>query len=478
MGNVLIIDDNRATCELLKNMINKNGYTAEYRQNIGDGLKAVKNGSFDVVFLDVMLPDGSGLDHIAEIQDHESTPEVIIITSTGSTNGAEIAIKSGAWDYLQKPLSCKETLLPIKRVLEFKENQTKSVVRSKLLKRDRIIGTSKELLRALEQLTRATDNESNVLIIGETGAGKEVFAQTLHDNCNRASQPLVVVDCASLPENLIESALFGHVKGAFTGADRATDGLVKIADGGSLFLDEIGELSLTLQKSLLRVLQEKTYRPIGSTREQRSDFRLVAATNRNLEAMVELGTFREDLYYRIRSQVIEVPPLRNRQEDIAQLVVHFAKVISDKYNLKQKGFAPELFETLNSYHWPGNIRELRHIVEQAVFNTRVESIMFCKHLPEELRIKIIDKQFSGSEDSNSGSSPSSPSLTPPRLKGAVPNTLTPYSTSRDMAIDQFEKTYLEQLMLLSDGNIKKSLEIADLGRTRLYTLLKKHDISR
>ncbi len=469
MGNVLIIDDSLTTCELLQHLIEKIGHSAEYHHTLSDGLEAVRNGEFDVVFLDVMMPDGCGLDHIKEIQNHISAPEVIIITGAGSINGAEVAIKSGAWDYLQKPISPKKILLPITRVLEYRENLKNSKARPSLLKRDRIIGTSQELGSALQQLARAAHNESNVLITGETGTGKEVFAQTLHDNCNRSAQPLIVVDCASLPENLIESAMFGHVKGAFTGADRSVDGLVKMADTGTLFLDEIGELNLVLQKTLLRVLQEKTYRPVGSVREQQSDFRLIAATNRNLRSMVEEGAFREDLYFRLQSQVIEIPPLRLRQEDIAQLVVHYSKIITEKYNLRPKGFSPELFETLNAYQWPGNIRELIHVIEQAIFNSQDEPILFGKHLPEELRIKFINKQLKGVAGAGS--------LSPPQLLMSDTNTLMPYSESRDMAIGLFEKHYLEQLMLNSGGKIKKALEIAQLGRTRLYTLLKKHHIT-
>ncbi|MCP4340135.1 MAG: sigma-54-dependent Fis family transcriptional regulator [Desulfobulbaceae bacterium] len=470
MGKVLIIDDSITTCELLQHLIEKIGHCAEYHHTLSDGLMAVQNGEFDVVFLDVMMPDGSGLDHIKDIQNHQSAPEVIIITGAGSTNGAEIAIKSGAWDYLQKPISPKKILLPIKRVLEYKKNLKSSMARPNLLKRDKIIGTSKELENALQQLARAAHNESNVLITGETGTGKEIFAQTLHENCDRSAHPLIIVDCASLPENLIESAMFGHVKGAFTGADRSTDGLVKMADTGTLFLDEIGELNLVLQKTLLRVLQEKTFRPVGSVREQQSDFRLIAATNRNLKTMVREGAFREDLYFRLQSQLIEIPSLRVRKEDIAQLVVHYSKVITEKYNLRSKGFSPEFFETLNAYQWPGNVRELIHVIEQAIFSSQDEPIMFRKHLPEELRIKFIDIQLTGETDTDSQS--------PPQLLISDTKTLMPYSESRAMVIELFEKNYLEHLMHTSDGKIKRALEIAQLGRTRLYTLLKKHHITR
>ncbi len=474
MGNVLIIDDNPLTCELLKHTIITFGYSVEYRCTIKDGVAAVRNGAFDVVFLDVMLPDGSGLDHIDEIKNHKSAPEVIIITGTGSTDGAEIAIKSGVWDYLQKPLSRNSILLPIKRVLEYKENRKNSHARPQLLKREKIIGTSKGLLNTLELLALAADNNSNVLITGETGTGKEVFAQTLHENSNRSARQLIIVDCASLPENLMESALFGHERGAFTGANSSTVGLVKMADGSSLFLDEIGELNLTMQKTLLRVLQEKTFRPLGSIQEQQSDFRIIAATNKNLAAMVKEGTFREDLYFRLHSQVINIPPLRERPEDIVQLVIHFSTMITTSYNLKPKGYSPEFFEALCAYHWPGNIRELAHVIEQAIFKSQDDPIMFCKHLSDDFRIRIIDNQMNSDTEVNPQIS-----MAPSSVQQVSPETATliPYGESRKSALELFEKNYLEQLMLASDGTIKKALEISQLGRTRLYTLLKTHNIS-
>lgn len=475
MSSVLIIDDNQITCELFQHMIEKIGYSAEYRCTLNEGLRAVRTGSFDVVFLDVMMPDGCGLDYIGEIQSQANSPEVIIITGSGDSGGAEIAIKSGAWDYLQKPLSPKNMLLPIKRVLEYKKNLKIPSTRPFLLQRDRIVGTGKELLRALEQLAQAAANDTNVLITGETGTGKEVFAQTLHDNSKRATRPLVVVDCASLPENLIESTLFGHVRGAFTGADRSVEGLVQMADTGTLFLDEIGELTLPLQKTLLRVLQEKTYRPIGSTREQRSDFRLVAATNRDLQAMVEEGSFREDLYFRLQSRRIEIPPLRQRKEDIEQLISHYAQKITAEYGLGKKGFSPDFFAMLDAYQWPGNVRELIQVTEQAIFRAQDEPIVYCKHLSDELRIKVIDRQLREMPGTRM-SSPSSLSL--PTAMSAGTGSLQPFGTARDKALELFEKAYLEELIDVSGGSIKAALELAGLGRTRLYTLLKKHNISR
>jgi len=475
MGKVLIIDDDQSTCEILQLMVEKIGHIAECCHTMEEGLKAVEKG-FDVVFLDVRLPDASGLEHIEEIQNRTHPPEVIIITGAGSSDGAETAIRSGAWDYLQKPLSPKSILLPIKRVLEYRENLKNSHTAPKMLKRKQIVGSSRMLEEALERLALATGNESNVLILGETGTGKEVFARVLHDNSGRADGRLVVVDCAALPENLMESSLFGHVRGAFTSADRAAIGLVKLADGGTLFLDEIGELDLALQKTLLRVLQEKSYRPVGATQEQKSDFRLVAATNKNLEKMVDEGSFREDLLFRLRSHVIHVPPLRQRIDDLEALVVHYTSVITERNCLKRKGYSPDFIETLQHYHWPGNIRELIHTVEQAVIKSQDAPIMYPQHLPKSLRIKIIDSQLkSTSNGTTAGGEIPSDLSGPPRAEEQMLPSLGEF---RDSALNSLEKTYLQRLMEQSDGETKKALAIAGIGRTHLYNLLKKHSISR
>ncbi len=474
MGRVLIIDDDYDTCEVLQFMISHIGHSAEYCHTLHDGVDAVKKKEFDVVFLDVQLPDGSGLDYIKTIQALENSPEVIVITGAGDPDGAEIAIKNGAWDYLQKPLSPKNIMLPVKRVLEYKENQKKSQVKTRLLKRDRIIGSSRAMQDALEHLAQAANNESNVLITGETGTGKEVFAQTLHENSNRADSHLVVVDCAALPESLIESALFGHVKGAFTGADRTVDGLVKMADKGTLFLDEIGELSLVLQKTLLRVLQEKTFRPVGAIQEQRSDFRLVSATNRNLDEMVRQNTFREDLFFRLRSQTIELPPLRERVEDIELLAAYYVKVITEKYDWRPKGISPDFLDALKAYDWSGNVRELCNIIEQAMYNAQNVPIIFAKHLPEELRIKVIDQQLKIGEESNT-CLPGSLTLANEVLTA---KDLPPFKEFREAAFRDLENIYLQKLVEITGGDIGESMKIAQLGRTRLYNLFKKHQISR
>jgi len=308
MAKVLIIDDDELMCEMLSELIESIDHQASYALTLKQGIKAAKSTDFDVVFLDVGMPDGNGLRVLGHIKNLPSRPEVIIITGAGDSRGAEIAIKNGAWDYQQKPILPEEIIQPILRVLEYRDSLKQSQPQTATLKRDGIIGNTPMFNACLESLSRAACNESNVLITGETGTGKGVLAKALHRSSALAKNPFVVVDCASLTESLVESALFGHEKGAFTGADRATKGLVKQADGGTLFLDEVGELSPAIQKTFLRVLQERCFRTVGGQREIKSRFRLVSATNQDMDQMVADGLFRQDLLYRIRAVSITQPP--------------------------------------------------------------------------------------------------------------------------------------------------------------------------
>ncbi|TKB12334.1 sigma-54 dependent transcriptional regulator [Desulforhopalus sp. IMCC35007] len=470
MGNVLIIDDHLTTCTMLQQMIERIHHHAEYCHELVDGLNKVRTGHFDVVFLDVNMPDGNGLDTLKQIKEMSDPPEVIIITGVGTKSGAELAVKNGAWDYIQKPLSPKEILLPIKRVLEYRENYRKAPKSLSILKRHELIGNSPQLSQCLEQLARAAENESNVLFTGETGTGKEVFARALHANSCRSGNRLVTVDCSTLPDNLIADTLFGHEKGAFTGADRRTTGLIKLADGGSLFLDEIGDLDPNLQKTLLRVLQEKKFMPVGSINEVFSDFRLIAATHKDLKKMVKDGQFREDLYFRLHSQVIMLPPLRERIEDIEILMMHYMRKLAEKYNKESKGFSPDYLDTLKAYNWPGNIREFMHAIEDSFHAAGSESILFAKHLAENIRIQAIRKSIDTVEPQISEIQE--------KVQPSSTTTLPTLRHYRDAALDEVEKSYLLQLMAITHGKIKEACSIADIGRTRLYNLLKKHNISR
>ncbi len=287
MANVLIIDDDKLICDWIANVVTRLGHQAVSTHLLREGLRKVQSASFDVVFLDVQMPDGSGLESMSKIKAARSSPEIIVITGLGHPDEAELAIQSGAWDYLEKPASFEAIKLPLLRALEYRAERRSGA--TTVLKRSGIIGDSEKITACLELLAQAATSDANVLITGETGTGKELFAKVVHSNSCRAKRNFVVVDCTALPETLVESVLFGHARGAFTGAETSEEGLIKQADGGTLFLDEIGELPLLIQKKFLRVIQEHRFRPVGGRREIESDFRLVAATNRNLEIMVQAG---------------------------------------------------------------------------------------------------------------------------------------------------------------------------------------------
>lgn len=493
MAHVLIIDDDEIICELVCAYITRIGHSARFAYTLSDGMKIVEKNDFDVVFLDMGLPDGNGLGAIAGIHSSPSKPEVIIITGAADADSAEIAILNGAWDYLQKPLSLKEITLPLKRVLQYRENYKLSQQSAIVLKREGIIGSSNQLHECLNVLAQASNNDANVLISGETGTGKELFARALHANSGRSKGNFVVVDCAALPESLKESALFGHTKGAFTGADKAAEGLVRQADGGTLFLDEIGELSLTLQKVFLRVLQERKFRPVGSKEEITSDFRLVAATNRNLEQMVHDGSFRSDILYRLKTISLNLPPLRQHTEDIKEIILYHSNKICSKLNIEEKGFSPGFVNNLCVYNWPGNIRELINTLEGSISMAQNEPILFPKHLPDNIRIQVIrsnvdhrknqnpPEQHAYSVERNNSNRRIEKNdfsnvdlLNKPVSIDDTPNVLE----TREKTLEKSDTEYLKTLMIHTQGNIKESCRISGLGRTRLYTLLKKYNISR
>jgi two-component system NtrC family response regulator len=436
-----------------------------------EGIETAASEPFDVILLDVRMPDGNGLEALPEFQSTPSRPEVIILTGFGDPNGAEMAIRSGAWDYIEKGASIKEISLPLVRVLEYrKEKQAASdaAVNVMALNREGIIGNSPKMRACLDLVAQAARSDANVLISGETGTGKELFAHAICSNSSRCKGSFVVVDCAALPETLVESLLFGHEKGAFTGAEKAQEGLIRQANGGTLFLDEVGELPMSLQKAFLRVLQEHRFRPVGSRREVSSDFRLVAATNRNLEEMVQDNRFRGDLLFRLRSFVIDLPPLREHTEDIKELTRHHIDRLCGRYGLPLKGVSPEFMDALARYDWPGNVRELVHALERAVGAARYEPTLFPTHLPIGVRVQIARASVSGEGTPDAQSDPQRPHA----------ERLPKIQDFRDDLLNQGEKRYLTDLMSLTEGDIKSACEISGLSQSRLYALLKRHDISR
>lgn len=469
MAKILIIDDDENICYALSRLARQMDHDADCADTLKEGLEKVKSGAVDVVFLDVHMPDGNGLEVLPEIQASSGEPEVIISTGYGDADGAELAIKSGAWDYIEKSSSAKAIRLSLTRALQYrKEKKTASVANAvRVLRRENIIGDSPQINACLDMAAQAALSDINVLITGKTGTGKELFAQAIHNNSARANGSFVVVDCAALPDTLVESLLFGHVKGSFTGADKDREGLIRQADGGTLFLDEVGELPLVLQKAFLRVLQEHRFRPVGSKSEVKSDFRLVAATNRSLETMVTEGTFRKDLLYRISAFALDLPPLKARPSDIKALARFQTNRLFERMGIASKGFSPDFLDVLAAYTWPGNIRELVNTLDRCLAAARYEPILFPKHLPPEIRIQVVRQSLSDSHQ------PIEKSQVDTHFKK-----FPPLQDFRESIYTQAERQYLADLMDLTAGDIKAAIRISDLSQSRLYAILKKHNFDR
>ncbi len=463
MVQVLIIDDDEMFCEMLSDMVQRQGHTATtaYTFKEGRNKAAIDDYDVDVVFLDVKLPDGNGLDLLPVIRNSLSKPEVIIITGAGDPDGAELAINCGAWDYIEKSSPLKSIVLSLNRAIQYREEK-RSDEQVIVLKRADIVGSSPKLMTCFDLVAQSSSSDVNVLISGDTGTGKELFARAIHNNSKRAAGNFVVVDCAALPDTLVESILLGHKKGAFTGAEQDADGLFKQANNGTVFLDEIGELSLSNQKAFLRVLQEQKFRPVGSREEVKSNFRVVAATNRDLEQMVQEKTFRQDLFFRLKSLEILLPPLKERPEDINDLVNFRLSEICERYGFGRKGISADFYDVLLSYDWPGNVRELFNTVDSSVAASKNEPTVFPMHLPPGLRARVARKKVKGIPSKKSAGTDK-----------PVSHGIAPLRDYRDL----MDKQYLQELINITDGNIKKICNVSGLSRSRLYALLQKHNLT-
>ncbi len=467
MARILVVDDNREFCKFLMELLGLSGHEAHAVHTLRAGLACCATDAFDIVLLDLGLPDGSGLTGLPQLLTSPSAPEVIIITGSGDLEEAEQAFKSGAWDFIAKPLHTDEVRLTIARALQYRAEK-KTARHPRFLAREEIVGESPALKACLELVAQAAVTDAAVLIAGETGVGKELIARAIHQNSDRAANRFVVVDCASLPESLIESALFGHEKGAFTGADCTRPGLIKQAEGGTLFLDEVGELPAAMQKTFLRVLQERRFRPIGGAGEVTSDFRLVSATNRDLDRMVTVGQFRKDLFYRLRGVDIHVPPLRERIPDIRSLVINYLERRSDRDESTLKGCAAEVIEMLKSHDWPGNVRELLNVLDHALAMAGDAPTLYPIHLPARLRLPQLRDQLPDGADR-------SEIPLHAMLQG---KDLPPIRCLRETLIETVEKEYLAELMRRTRGQIKNACRLSELSESRLHALLKKYDIPR
>ena len=369
-GSILVVDDEPAIRESLEILLSEANYKVALAGGGLDGLKKVETDLFDLVLLDVMMPDKNGLEVLEEIGRSSPETAVIMITAFGTIENAVRAIKSGAVDYVTKPWDNEKLLLDIRNGIQQRKLQYENRELKRALKQQsgfaNMVGKSEQMLKVFDLVTQVAQSRSTVLIQGESGTGKELVAKAIHANSGRSKKAFVTVNSGSLPADLLESTLFGHLKGAFTSAVASKKGLFEVADQGSIFFDEIGSVGLETQAKLLRVIQEKEFMRLGGVDTIKVDARIIAATNVDLKALVEQGTFREDLFYRLNVISVQLPPLRERKEDIPLLVNHFLRKFSQENNKTVGPVSPEIMRLLVQYDWPGNVRELENVIERAV----------------------------------------------------------------------------------------------------------------
>jgi two-component system response regulator GlrR len=443
MLKVLVVDDDENILKLIKMRLEVEGYSVATAPSAEAALELARAEVFDVALLDFKLADKDGIALMSDLLQLNPEMPVIILTAYGTIKGAVEAMKKGAYGYITKPFDYDELFLQIRNCSE-KSGLSKEVRRLRNLVGERygfenIIGRSEPIRKLLEQVAQAAQVDSFVYISGESGTGKELVAKSLHLASSRKQGPFVGVNCAAIPETLLESELFGYERGAFTGATQPRRGLLAQAEGGTFFLDEISEMPLTMQAKLLRVLSELVFYPLGSNRMVKVDTRIVAASNKNLEEEVKQGRFREDLFYRIHVIQLKVPPLRDRKEDIPLLARHFLRKYAEKTKKEPLGFSQGAHHKLLLYDWPGNVRELENCVESAVAMTDK---------------KVISEDLV--------------------LQGKASNPSGPMAFKD--AKTEFERQYLIHLMEITEGNVSQAAKLAGKYRADLYELLKKHDL--
>ncbi len=390
-GKILVVEDEKSMREVLKILLEGENYEVVTASDGVAGLSFVEKDIFDLVITDMKMPKVDGFEVLKKIKEVSPETIVIMITAFGTTESAVEAMKLGAYDYINKPFNIDEIRLIVKKAIEKKRlSEELSVLRQKVettYALENIIGRSPKMQELFKLIPRIAQSNSNVLIIGESGSGKELFANAVHNLSNRKNKNFVAINCAAFPEGLLESELFGHMKGAFTGAMYNKQGLFEIADGGSLFLDEIGEMPINLQVKLLRVLENGTFRRVGGTNDIKVDVRIISATNKDLKEEIEAGRFREDLYYRLNVVPLKIPPLRERKEDIPLLVNHFLK----KLSASSKKVAPEAMKIMMDYQWKGNVRELENVIERIVLLSDKEEIVPAD-LPSEMKTHPVERK--------------------------------------------------------------------------------------
>lgn len=404
---ILIVDDEASQRQVLTGYLKRKGYKILEADSGTKGVEMASGNIVDVVLTDYKMPDKNGLELLKEIKSRNPETAVVVMTAFGTIENAVEAMREGAYDYLTKPIELDELDLLLQRIVERQQLISENrMMRQQLLEKYQfsgIIVKSKKMEEVLNLAARVSQSKASVLIMGESGTGKELVARTIHYASQRNAKPFIAVNCAALNENLLESELFGHEKGAFTGADKQRRGRFEMADGGTLFLDEIGDLPLSTQVKLLRVLQEQTFERVGGSQPIKVDVRVVAATNRNLDQLIKEGKFREDLFYRLNVVMIDIPPLRERKEDIIPLLEFYVEKFSKETEKKIGGFSKEAVDILIKYDYPGNVRELENIVHRAVVLSRGDVIttnelpIDLRSLPSEPRIKPQEESMNLSE---------------------------------------------------------------------------------
>jgi two-component system, NtrC family, response regulator len=455
---ILIIDDERPILLTLEALLRRHAYQVDTAPTASQGLKLLKTKSPSLVLLDLQLPDAEGLQTLDSIKSGSPEMPVIVLTAHDTLHNAIESIKRGAYHFISKPYAPEELLSLIEKALEkqslLRETEKLRQKTEQLEKRLEIAETrltpifkSKPMQEIDELINAMAPSEANVLIVGESGVGKEVIANVIHARSRRAGKPMVKLNCAAFPQTMIEGELFGYVKGAFTGAMNDFPGMIAAAEGGTLFLDEISDMPTDLQTRFLRVLQEREYRPLGSTQIMKADFRVIASTNRPVAQALSKNLLRSDLYYRLNTFQIEVPPLRERKQDIPPLIASFLRQFAQQLEKPEPTIAPDAFQKLLDYAWPGNVRELQNAIEYAVVLSRRE-LIGVKELPDEVQLPTVLQQAE---------------------RGAPPRTGV-------QSLDDVERNTILQALAECHGNKKKAAELLGIQRPTLYNKMKRYAI--
>jgi two-component system nitrogen regulation response regulator NtrX len=448
--NILIVDDEPGVRTALTGVLRDEGYTVDAVASGEACLERVARGGVDLILLDVWLPGMDGLATLSRLRERQVDAQIVLISGHGNIESAVRAIKMGAFDFVEKPLSLEKTVLVVRNALRQRRLEAENrALRARVDRARTMVGTSYAVRQLREQVAMAAPTNGRVLIYGENGTGKELVARTIHELSRRRHAAFVEVNCAAIPEELIESELFGHVRGSFTGAVADRRGKFEVADGGTIFLDEIGDMSLKTQAKVLRVLQEQTMAPVGGAAEIRVDARVVAATNKDLQAEIRSGTFREDLYFRLNVIPIYVPPLRERGEDIQLLAEHFMSEFAREYGRRLKGLDADAVALLQRYAWPGNVRELRNVIERLMIMVPGDAISASD-------LSFLAAGVSGR----------------PTPSEAAAERLTLHE-----ARDRFERDLILRTLAEQQGNMSRTAEVLGVERSNLYRKMRAFGIA-